>query len=198
MVRNKTNPWVLLLHVGIHFVVTLSLVWTSAGRLWPYLAALAGAHYLIDATKNAASKYLPRRLIGLYLADQTAHYISIGLTTLWISRSIGSLQPLLSTPLAVYLLGYVLVTYVWYISERIIAFRNPVYQQEIDLSGWSRMLVRAALLSIILFLRHNLSLSMLPVGLFLPYLEGKYKRRALLSDIFIVCAVAVLVILIAQ
>jgi hypothetical protein len=195
MVRNKTKPLVLLVHVGIHFVVMAGLTGTSMVRLWPFLASLAGAHYLIDATKIAANKYLPDRLFSLYVADQAAHYITIGLTGLWISRVAGTPQPLLSIPLAVYLLGFVVVSYVWFISEQIIAFRNPVYQQEINETGWSRMLVRTVLLSLILILQHNISFSILPLGVFLPYLEGQYKRRALWSDIFVVCAVAVLVIL---
>jgi hypothetical protein len=57
IVRNETKPLVLLLHLGIHFVVMAGLAWTSIVSTWPFLAALAGVHFLIDAARNAANKY---------------------------------------------------------------------------------------------------------------------------------------------
>jgi hypothetical protein len=198
MVRNKSKPWVLLLHAGVHFVVMAGVAWMALGKLWPYLAALAGAHLLIDAAKNAASRRRPDWVIGLYIVDQAVHIITLVLTSAWIARTAGAVQPGLDRPQAVYLAGYLLATYVWFISERILAYRNRAYQQEIAASLWSRMAVRAALLTVFLVIRQLPLLAFIPLGAILPYARDEYRRREVWSDILAAVTAALMVSVFAR
>lgn len=209
MVRYKTRSTVRLLHVSIHFVVMLALSGSSVTRLWPYLLALAGIHFFIDTGKNIVNTLRPDWVIGPYVIDQMTHYLSIGLVAAWIDRTAGSLVLPLSQNLVVFTLGYLLATYVWYISERIFTSGIPAYQEQVIQQSWSRMLVRASLLSALLFGLKSLqghgwiglSSHWSPVVLLfgsaihLPYASDQERGRAILTDILVSLAMAILVLI---
>lgn len=48
------------------------------------------------------------------------------------------------------LIAYLVVTYVWYITERISAYKSAAYFQQVVDKAWPCMLVRAAFLSLLL------------------------------------------------
>jgi hypothetical protein len=89
MAHNKWRPYVLIAHVGIHFLVMLLLAGAARAAVWPYLLALALAHLLIDAGKNTVHRLRPGWVIGPYVVDQLVHYLTIVLTGAWIGRAVG-------------------------------------------------------------------------------------------------------------
>jgi hypothetical protein len=94
------------------------------------------------------------------------------------------------------LIAYLVVTYVWYISERIIAFHNIAYFQQVVDKEWSRMLARAVYLSLALvfwFSFSNTSVVILSVFKF-PYKLHKFGIRALLTDLAIALAGAIFIL----
>ncbi|MGE5222346.1 MAG: DUF3307 domain-containing protein [Omnitrophica WOR_2 bacterium] len=209
MVRYKTRFSVRLLHVSVHFVIMLALAGGSALLLWPYLLVLAGVHFIIDSSKNMVNVLRPEWVAGPYVIDQAVHFLSVGLVAAWIGRTFTLPSMLISQDLAILAMGYLLATYVWYISERIFANRNPAYLKQVEEQSWSRMLVRAALLTVLIFTWRSLvrpglaglnSLGRGPAALalasaiHLPYTSTQERGRAILTDILVSLAMAVLVV----
>lgn len=196
MVQNKHTLQGLLLHVGIHFAVMLVLVSPAWETLWMYLLAVAGIHFSIDALKNLVAARKPKWVVGPYLIDQSLHILSLWGIVIWITTNVPAVQmedtwlPL-NGSWQIYASGYLVATYVWFISERIFARQNEIYLKEIQTHAWIRMGIRALLLSLFLLLGGILNGTAIAF-IFTPYLIGKYHRKALLADIAIPLIIAIL------
>ncbi|HEY5573037.1 MAG TPA: hypothetical protein VIK64_08515, partial [Anaerolineales bacterium] len=129
-----------------------------------------------------------------YLTDQVIHYLSIVAVTLWIRNQAGEIFLPADPQGLIYMLGLVLVTYVWFISERIFAYKDEEYRRELVDQIWSRMFVRAGIVSFLL-MGWNLGSQVLAFGITvsLPYGKGRYGRRALATDIVVSFVVVVLI-----
>jgi len=195
MVKNKQRWPVLGLHIAIHLGVMFLVVGVARQDLWPALLAIAAAHLLIDLGKNYANRLRPEWVIAPYAVDQLLHYLSIGWVALWIERYQGGLSLPITRSGVIYLLGYLLVTYVWFVSERILSYANTPYRQEVISHLWSRMVVRALVFSGFLLAWNPLSGQMPFAGLafHLPYLSGKNSWRALLTDILVPLGISLFV-----
>ncbi len=123
MVRAKRTWSGLTLHVTIHFVTMLVLVWPATRFIWPQLLALAGLHFAIDAFKNYLATHKPGWVVGPYFFDQFLHLVSIWMVATWIMSSPPPVSPLLPVSWAILSIGYLLATYVWYITERVTSTR---------------------------------------------------------------------------
>jgi Protein of unknown function (DUF3307) len=153
MVLNKTRPWVLLLHVLIHWGVMLGLFWVYFPVLWPYITILAAIHLGIDIGKNWFNVHHPEWTIRAYLVDQLCHIISIYFVADWVIHNNILLADLpFDESIAVFGLGLLWVTYVWLITERIIVrgrldeWLSTDPQQE-----WPRLFIRSGLYIVLLF-----------------------------------------------
>jgi hypothetical protein len=197
MVRHKVHLWALSLHVGVHLIVMLAIVGQVRQVIWPQILVLALAHFIIDVGKNTVYRYKPEWVIAPYLIDQLFHYISIWLISVWIGRVHGSLPLPLAETWVILIIGYLLVTYVWYITENILSYANPGYRLELKTQLWSRMVIRAGLLTGLVFLWRPFSLISMavPIQISIPYLSGDYRSRALLTDLGVVLAVLVFYLL---
>jgi len=191
MVANKDHLRVLVLHVSIHFLVMLLVVVPAWRELWPYLLLLAVIHFGIDFGKITLSKYRPRWVAMPYLIDQLLHYISLGLVAWWASQNNAIPALFLDPHLAVLITGYLLVTYVWAISEKVLTTSQPEYRLELVSEFWPRMAVRGLLLTGLLGLRFpgQSIYAMAGVGAVIPYVSGRYARRALLTDLLVAAGV---------
>jgi len=187
MAANKHRPLVLLLHVCIHLVVMLLVVGTSRQKLWPFLLLLASIHFIIDMGKIMLNARSPDWVILPYLIDQLLHYISIAGITYWIGRTITIAVLPFNSQLTIIAIAYLLVTYVWYISERVMTYAAPDYRQELVAQAWPRMFVRAIFLSGFLwFVRPRIIDQGNPAALIaLPYVASRYGRRAILIDLLV-------------
>ncbi len=124
MAANKRRLPVLVLHVLIHLGTMLLLVGASRWRIWPFLLLLSSIHFIIDFGKLAFNAHKPDWVILPYLIDQILHYLSIAGISFWISQTLGNIALPFSPQLAVLITAYLLVTYVWYISERVMSYAN--------------------------------------------------------------------------
>lgn len=187
IVLNKNRLSILSLHVTIHFLVGLVLISLVNISVWPYVTLLVIIHFMIDFGKNYINKIKPNWIIGPYLIDQLIHIISIIFVSILIEVRTG-LAPFAPDPMWLILLNaYLLITYVWYISERIISFKQPVYFNQVVEKAWSRMLARAVISSLIIFSWTNITSSNLMFAglLSFPYDIKSSGLRALVTDLIV-------------
>jgi hypothetical protein len=193
MVQAKRTWSGLTLHVIVHLVLLLILVGAARRDLWPYLLALAAIHFGIDTFKNLLNKYRPQWVVGPYIFDQLLHLSSFLLIIVWIERTRPAITLPVARPWLLYAIGYLLATYVWYITERILAHNDEAYKREMAGQLWPRMAARALLVTVLL-LAWRLLLgigSLVALTAHIPYVTGAYGRRALLTDIVVALVVVI-------
>ena len=115
----KGNFWVLLLHVSIHFVLMVVLVGPSRGLIWPFLLLLSLVHMVQDRLKIFLTAKWPNRMLHLFYVDQLLHIAAI-LGLVFVFQTIYPKMP--QTQYAAWVIitiSFLLVTFFWYISERV-------------------------------------------------------------------------------
>ncbi len=190
LVKAKRHYGGLMLHVGVHLVVMLAIVGLPA---WPYLLGLTFIHFGIDFAKNLVSHYKPTWIIIPYLVDQLLHILSIWLISSWFDPNV-TIHGLfaISQSTAIYGIGYLMVSHVWFITERVITYNNFAYQQEVNRQSWSLMVIRVVCLTVLL---GNSNGWLFPLVLTTitdlwqwPYIGHKYGWRAGLTDLGVALA----------
>jgi len=187
MVMNKTHFGVLFLHVTIHFFVSLVFVILIAREIWPFLLLLALIHFLIDSGKNYLNEKRPNWVVGPYFFEQILHISSIYFIAVLLEIYSG-IPPFALEPVwLIIFTAYLFVTYIWYISERIIAYKDAAYFQQVVDKEWSRMLTRALFLTLSLVALINLSsINVFMMGFIkFPYRKKIFGTRSLLTDLAI-------------
>jgi hypothetical protein len=117
-----------------------------------------------------------------FVIDQFIHYLVIGVVV-WLLQDVIELLPTTENPVWVIVaITYLLVTFVWFITERLFNLSDTDYLENINTTKYSRMLSRAGLVSIFLVIQAWMT-SGLAMVLSNPYAQGKFRRRALLTDI---------------
>jgi hypothetical protein len=196
MVVNKSKLSILVLHATIHLGTLLVVVGGARQLVWPYLLLLVLFHFLVDLGKNYLNQIRPKWIVAPYIADQFIHYLSLWLMVVWIDSQFDSLPLPFTRTVFLFASVYLLVTYVWYISERIFAYADSSYRKEVVDQVWIRMASRAALLSGFLLFWNwviPLVLSSTLVSS-IPYLRGKNGSRALFTDLSVSVAGLILII----
>ena len=194
MVEAKKQFWGLSAHVMIHcitmLVVMAGILQIDLALVLPGILALTGCHFAIDSWKNRLSKLRPDWVIVIYLQDQVLHIVSILLIAAWMEPKI-SLLP--ESSWIIPALAVLLVTYTWFVTERVVTYKHIDYQQWINEQFWSRMISRAMLLTA-WFIGWNLwALPAILVGLLYHWLDlaGPFRFRAILTDVSVVLCMIV-------
>jgi hypothetical protein len=195
LIENKRSLWGLSLHTAIHLALMLLVIGVASAQVWPKLLVLTLVHFLLDLTKSRLLSRWSRRATLLYVVDQALHILSIFLVASWINMDIEPILLPVNTVWPIYTIGYLMVTYVWYITERLFTELDEKYQRELEQYFWPRMVTRAGLLTLFLFAGGFLELAIGAMAIRLPYMTGPYRRRELLVDIFVSLAVAIFVLL---
>jgi hypothetical protein len=177
------------LHIGVHFIVLLAIAGSAWRMLWPYLFVLALVHLCIDLGKKYINRIKPVWVVTPYVIDQLLHFLSILGIYLWIRRQHPSVNLLIPTRLAIYLVAFLVATYIWFISERILAYKNENYRREMTIQQWPRIFSRAAFLTV--FLLFSDGISPLASVISLPYLSARYGNRMLIIDLAVTIVVFV-------
>ncbi len=199
MVLAKKHLPGLLLHVGIHLAVMIVLFFPVIGVAWPYLLVVAVCHFFIDAFKNYLGRKRPNWVIRSYALDQTLHLISLILVGIWMDRTTDlPVWPVIS-PWIVIIIGLLLATYIWFISERILVYQIDQRQWAVTASMWPRMGVRLLLYALVVApygFTAVLSLAAIIAVIFL-YRRSDYLQSWLVIDVGVpvICALVVRVIL---
>ncbi|MGH6636235.1 MAG: DUF3307 domain-containing protein [Gammaproteobacteria bacterium] len=194
IVQAKTRLPGLIWHVTIHLITMLVVILGLLGSDWsvalPAIVVLTGLHFVIDLWKNVLSRLRPRWVIFSYLKDQVLHLLSILAIAYWAEQSGGPSMFINQTTWIVPIIGFVLVTHAWFITERVLAHRNEPYQEWVNEQSWSRMVGRAAMFSAWFAGWNPWGLLLVLCGLAYHWLDlaGVYRFRALATD---GCVVAV-------
>lgn len=191
MVQAKKHLPGLLLHVAVHLVTMLVILLGLVGLEWRTalfaVLAVTGCHFAIDVWKNVLSKRKPQWVIGGYLQDQVLHLMSLWLVATWFAPGSAFAIP---ASWVIYASGYVLVTHAWFVTERVLTYRNKARQTLITAQLWPRMVSRALLLTLLLLGWHQVG----PTGLASaavfswPYGRSGERQRWLLIDIAVALA----------
>lgn len=195
LIENKRSFWGLSLHTAIHLAVTLFILGSASVEVWPKILVLVFIHFLIDFAKSSLGDRWPKQVALQYVADQFLHILSIFLVTRWIESDLSSSLMPVNNIWPIYTIGYLVVTYVWHITERLFTVENEAYQKELEQNYWSRMVTRAVLLTVFLFAGQTIEVAVGGMAIRLPYLSGHYRQRALLVDILVSLVMAGFVIL---
>jgi hypothetical protein len=181
MVRMRDKLWFSSLHAGIHFLLMFLLAGSNRMLVWPYLLLLALLHFVQDRIKNSIVNRRPDWLRVSFVIDQFLHYLTIG-GVVWLLQDVIGLFPKTEKPVwAIVVIAYILVTYVWFITERLFNLSNSDFLEEINATKYSRMLVRGGLVSLFLVIQ-AWTTSGLAMVFSNPYAQTKFRRRALLTD----------------
>ncbi len=191
LVRSKSQTWGLVLHGSIHLLTLLLLVGPFRSVIWPQILALAIFHFFVDVVKYRLTDSHPEWVVSSYFVDQATHLTSIIVVTAWINSIVPEAGAAFDTALLITISGYILVTHVWFVTEKTVTHAEPDYNQEVQLTLWPRMISRATFLTVLL-----------AVGAFgigfaaavqLPYSRDTHWRRALITDLVVVVIGAVFI-----
>lgn len=202
VIFNKTQRGVLALHIIIHFLTSVIIVWIFSSTIglsvWPYLLLLAGIHFLIDSFKSKLSRIRPKWVKIPYVVDQLVHVFSIAIIAFLIQNQFGFIAFPANSGWVVLSIAYLLVTYVWYISERVLTYDKPVYRQSVIHDSWSRMLFRSGLLTGLLglWILSGKTLVAPASSMYIPYQAKQFGRRALLTDVVVTLGVFILIVIV--
>lgn len=184
VIRLKQHPAGLLVHSGIHLIVMMLLCGQATMVLVPYLFVIVVFHYAVDFVKIQVSRLFPNHTALAYVSDQMVHILSILLVAGWIAQQGMVLPPtLVNEHVALYGVGYLLVSYVWFITERVWYCHDGQCLARIAKQGTPRMIARMLLLSILLFFSQFWYVGMGFFGIaFWLYAEKSERMRVLLTD----------------
>ena len=152
MASRKNKFWVLILHVSIHLLLMVLLVGSVRFQVWPQLLMLMFVHLFLDWLKISLTNNWRSQRVPLYFMDQTIHLFTIWGTVI-VTRIMNPELKLNQTqPWVIIAIAYLVVTYVWFISERVIYQSDKEYLINIDETKFPRMLARAGMVSLFFLL----------------------------------------------
>ena len=127
MVKFKTQWYGLALHILTHTATIIVVVFLVGGQdlvVLHYLITLLFIHLAIDLFKNRISAHYPDRFVQAYFFDQLLHLLSILGVAFWMS--VNGVENVFWTDSSwiLYLLGLVLITDVWRITERVFSIHK--------------------------------------------------------------------------
>ncbi len=184
----------LLLHIGIHLLVMFGLTWGIWREVTRFILLIAGIHLLIDTIKSLVAKLRPDWVVIPYFFDQVFHLLTIFVV---VGQMDPGLTPLLYGPWIKFALAVVLVTQVWFITERILFYRDQQYVKEVNRLVFKRAFVRTILMMTsysFLSIVKSGPLQAIAGGLNL-YSSKKYRKREILLDITVAVLTTIILFL---
>jgi len=181
LVARKGRAAGLVLHIAIHLLVSMLLVWPVLGRIWPALLFVALFHALLDRSKISLARRAGLAEGRAYLLDQALHVGSLACVAWYGGLATGS-AVLPVARWSVQAVVLVLCTFVWAVTERVLQLGTPDYREEAREQYWPRLVARG--------LPVLVAIAAAPGGaaaaaLLLPYVGRRCWRRALLTDLLV-------------
>ncbi len=187
LVRSKSQMWGLVLHASIHFLTLLLLVGSYRSEIWLQILILTIFHFLVDVVKYRSTDGRPEWTVSSYFIDQGVHLLSIVIAAAWIDSIVPDPSAAFNTALLIYISGYILVTHVWFVTEKTVSHANAGYNKEVQSTLWPRMIARAVFMTVLLAVG---TFAIGGAALLVPYYKDTYWRRALITDFIIAVVVA--------
>ncbi len=191
LVRSKSQMWGLVLHGSIHLLTLLLLVGSYRTEVWLPILVLALFHFLVDVVKYRFTEGRPEWTVSSYFIDQAVHILSLIVAAAWIDTIVPEASADFNTALFIYLSGYIIVTHVWFVTEKTITLTQESYNQEVQSTLWPRMFARGAFMTVLLAI--GTSWFVIAAALQFPYLRDTYWRRALITDLIVAVVTAVFI-----
>jgi len=191
LVRSKSQMWGLVLHGSIHLLTLLLLVGSFRTEIWPQILTLAIFHFLVDVVKYRTTEGRPELTVSSYFIDQAVHITSLIVVAAWIDSIVPEAGAAFNTALLIYASGYIIVTHVWFVTEKTTSYKDSEYNEEVQTTLWPRMISRGAFLTVLLAVgAFGLGIA---AALQLPYSKDTQWRRALITDSVVVVVGAVFI-----
>lgn len=181
MVQNRDKFWVLSLHSSTHMVLMFLLIGDSRSGVWPLIVLLSVIHLGQDALKILLVRINPERSGAAFIFDQVLHLFIIWAFIKGFQMEVGSILMDPHPAWVMVAISYLLVTYVWFITERTVYSAHGDYVQFVNHTKYSRMFIRAGLVSTFLLIRTWVSPG-LAILLPNPYTSSEHRQRAMLTD----------------
>jgi hypothetical protein len=197
MNARKDKIWGLALHISVHWLTAFVLIGPNRLQVWLPVTVLAGVHFFMDWFRTSMTKFWANRKSLAYVIDQMLHVIVIVVIARWIGRILGGGDPFGGERWPIYLIGLLLSTYVWFISERIFAAQNPRYLALLQAQFWSRMIVRGGLFTLLVLVESGFTSGAGMLGFMLPYRSQEFGRKTLIIDLSVAGVTAVVAILVS-
>jgi hypothetical protein len=148
-------------------------------------------HFVIDFSKYRLAVLRPTWVRLPYFIDQALHVLTILGTARWIAAMVGPVPPV--QPWVIYVLGYVVATHVWFVTERMLTWHDKPYLELLETTLWPRTLARALMLTALLLLSNGTGSLVLTAIAWMPYRREVRGTQALLIDLAVAAAAALLV-----
>lgn len=194
MVKAKQNLVGLLMHVSIHFLTMVVML--SGIFHYSFKASFAIAftvsffHFCIDLWKNILSTLRPKWVIFIYIQDQVLHVLSIIVSVKLFSYfGLFIASQVLDISNFILILSFILVTHVWFVTEKVLSYKHKAYQQAVTKTMWSRMMSRAIFLSCTILGLNFWSVLVIVGGILVVWsdLQENYRYQMIALDLFGVC-----------
>ncbi len=177
----------LTIHVLVHWGVMTLMTWPVRAVIWPYVLVVTIFHFIIDYFKVLVGFKKPEWVIGPYLWDQPLHWLSLIIVCYWLDQTTDLSVWQVLSPWIVYGIGGLMVTHIWFVTERVLTHRDLNLQLNVINSMWPRMAARL-ILFILMMIARPLSLLILIIvisGLFIYYRRNNYSLNTLAIDIVV-------------
>ncbi len=139
----------LSIHIAIHWVTMTLFTWPVRAIVWPYVLIIALMHFGIDFIKVYMSRWRPQWVIGPYLIDQPLHWVSLIIAGIWMAQTSNLPVWNVLSPWWIYATGLLISTHIWFVTERLLNYRNKTSLARVQNSMWPRMSVRGLLYSLL-------------------------------------------------
>ncbi|MCJ7714890.1 MAG: DUF3307 domain-containing protein, partial [Anaerolineales bacterium] len=162
----------------------------SRSVVWPLIVLLSVIHMGQDALKILLVRKNPGTSEAAFIFDQILHLFIIWAFIKGIQMEEGAILMDPQPTWVLIAIALLLVSYVWFITERTIYSTKKEYVQFVNHTKYSRMLTRIGLVSIYVLLR----IWIFPALLILlpdPYPSSEYRQRAILMDLTVSIVVMV-------
>jgi hypothetical protein len=188
----------LTIHIVVHWVIMTIFTWPVRAIVWPYVLVIAIFHFLIDYFKNFLGRTRPQWIIGPYLIDQPLHWLSLILVGYWMAQTTDLPVLEVLSPWWIFGIGLLISTHIWFVTERVLAYRGKEAQARIVDSMWPRMGLRLMVYAFFVTTQPiGLLLALLSiVGIAFLYNRYDYPRRWVAIDAIIPLLSALIVLLI--
>lgn len=182
MARNRDKFWVLTLHASIHLGAMLLLIGMTRSEFWPLFTLIALIHMGQDALKIQLLRKWPNLSVVGFVLDQTLHFLIIWVFIWVFQMGAGTIVVAQKPAWMMIAISYLFVTYVWFITEKVLYQSKPDYVLNINDTKYSRMVARAGMLSTF-FLIQAWVFPGSAMVILNPYASTEYRQRFLLTDV---------------
>jgi hypothetical protein len=186
LVQRKSDPGFFLTHLFIQFIAMVVLLRPLTGQVVLVLLVITLFHGLLDRAKPRFTGKLGISGVGAYFLDQFLHLLSLALAAFVLSKLMPAAAGVQVEAWVIQALALVFSTYVWSITERVLAEENPSWLRELLDFQRQRVLLRTLPVASLILWHYAGGMAGLTSAWLFPYARLRYWRRAVVADALVV------------